>query len=244
MEAIMNTTTRAVAPWLVRSGWAGIIGPILFTVTFLAQEAFRVGEYSPMRETVSALEAGPNGWVQQLNFVVFGALTMAFAVGLHGGLQRAKLGVVGPALFFVSGIGGMLAAVFPLREDAAGVTYDPGGHFAVGMTFFASSAVALVVVSFRLAKDPAWRGLAFYARAAGIALLLSNPVMVVLVVPDDAPLHDWAGLAQRILVLGVLFPARIALSHRLLHAARAADGPAVAAEAARPERIGSPERRS
>jgi len=240
----MNTTVRTAAPWLVRSAWAGMIGPILFTLTFLAQEAFRVGEYSPIRETVSALEAGPNGWVQQLNFVVFGALTMAFAVGLHRALRPTGLGVVGPALFFVSGIGATLAAVFPLREDGAGVTYDPSGHFAAGMMFFTSSALALVVVSFRLAKDPRWRGLAVYARVAGIVLLLSNPVMGVLVVPDGAPLHDWAGLAQRILVLVILFPARIALSHRLLHVARAADGLPAAAEAAHAERIGSPERLS
>lgn len=238
----MNTTIRPAAPWLVRSAWAGIIAPILFTVTFLVQEAFRAGEYSPMRETVSALEAGPNGWVQQLNFMLLGALTMAFAVGLHRGLRPAKLGVLGPALFFVSGIASMLAAAFPLREDAAGVTYDPGGHFTAGLTFFTSSALALVVVSFRLATDPRWRGLAVYARTAGIAMLLSNPVMAVLVIPDDAPLHDWAGLAQRIIVLGLLFPARIALSHRLLHVARAANDPVAAA--ARPERIGSPGRRS
>lgn len=235
----MNTTVRAAPPWLIRSAWAGILGPLLFTVTFLAQEAFRVGEYNPMRETVSALEAGPNGWVQQLNFLLFGALTMAFAVGLHRGVQPARFGVIGPALFFVSGIGAVLSAVFPLREDAAGATYDPGGHFASGMTFFTSSALALVAVSFRLTKDPRWRGIAFYARAAGIALLLGNPVMVVLVVPDGALLHDWAGLAQRILVLGVLFPARIVLSRRLLHVARATDGPTVANQAAR-----LPERRS
>ncbi len=36
----------------------------LFTATFLAQESFRIDEYSRLAETVSALEAGPNGWVQ------------------------------------------------------------------------------------------------------------------------------------------------------------------------------------
>ena len=60
--------------------WAGIIGPVLFTATFLAQEAFRRSEYDPLAEPVSALEAGPNGWIQQVNFVVFGVLTIAFAL--------------------------------------------------------------------------------------------------------------------------------------------------------------------
>ena len=47
-------------------------------------------------------------------------------------------------------------------------------------------------------------------------VLLSNPVMAVLVIPDDAPLNDWAGVAQRAIVLGAIFPARLALAHRLL----------------------------
>jgi hypothetical protein len=39
------------------------------------------------------------------------------------------------------------------------------------------------------------------------------------VIPDDAPLHDWAGLAQRLIVLVLLFPARIVLAVRLLRVA-------------------------
>jgi hypothetical protein len=39
---------------------------------------FRRGECDAIAETVSALEAGPNGWIQQLNFVVFGATGEAF----------------------------------------------------------------------------------------------------------------------------------------------------------------------
>ena len=50
-------------------------------------------------------------------------------------------------------------------------------------------------------------------------MLLSNPVMGILVIPHNAPLHEWAWLAQRIVVLGLLFPARLALSDRLLRMA-------------------------
>ena len=46
-----------------------------FTAVFLAQEALRRNEFSPVAEPISALEVGPNGWVQQLNFGVFGLLT-------------------------------------------------------------------------------------------------------------------------------------------------------------------------
>jgi len=38
--------------------------------------------------------------------------------------------------------------------------------------------------------------------------------------PDGAPLHDWAGLGQRAIILLALFPARVALSIRLLKIVR------------------------
>jgi hypothetical membrane protein len=207
--------------WLMLTGWAGIAGPVLFTLAFVAQELARMDEYSPLAEQVSALEAGPNGWIQQVNFVVFGILTMVFAIGLHQGLRPMRLGVIGPALFFVTGIAAFLVgAVFPLREDAAGVTYDPGGHLPGGLTFFVGSTLALIVISFRVARDPRWRGLTGYIVAAAVAMVVGNVVMGRFVIPDNAPWHEWAGLGQRILVVGVLFPARIALAHRLIRTGR------------------------
>ena len=209
---------RAHQDW---SAWAGVVGPVLFTGTYMVQEVLRRDEYSPMAEPVSALEAGPNGWVQQANFVVFGLLTLAFAVGLHRGIRPCRRGLLGPALLFVSGMGLLLAAVFPLREDAAGVTYDPGGHFVAGIVFFLSSAVGLVAVSRRLTGDPRWRSIATYTLGCGLLALAGFVLLGALAMPDDAPLHEWAGLAQRIVILAVLFPARIVLSLRLLRVAGA-----------------------
>jgi len=213
MATTLSTRT-AERRW---AAWAGLAGPILFTLSWVAQELARFEEYSPFEESVSALEAGPNGWIQQVNFVVFGVLTMVFAVGLYRALQPSRAGHIGSTLLFFSGIGLVLAGpFFPLREDAAGVTYDPGGHQAAGFGFFTSSALALVVLSFAIARQQDWRQLALPVRYAGILMLISNLFMGILVIPDDAPLHDWAGLAQRVIVLGLLFPARMALSYRLL----------------------------
>jgi hypothetical membrane protein len=202
-------------PIAVALALAGILGPILFTAVFVLQELFRRGEYSPMAEPVSALEAGPGGWVQQVNFVGFGLLTIAFAVGLHRGMRPTRAGVVGPPILVWTGVGLVLAAVFALREDAAGATYDPTGlHDVNGAVFFLSIGVGLVVTSRRMAADPRWRSLATYALATGIALLVMFVAFGVLVGPDDAPLHPWAGLAQRV-VLAVWFSCTIVLVLRL-----------------------------
>ena len=87
----------------------------MFTAAFVVQGLFRSDENRAVAETVSALEAGPIGWVQQVNFVALG--------------------------------------------------------------------------------------------------------LPILVVPDDAPLHQWAGLYQR-LVLAVWFPCLITLALRLRQIAR------------------------
>jgi hypothetical protein len=204
---------------------AGIVGPMLFTAAIVTQELFRRGEYSPTAEPVSALEAGPGGWVQQANFVVFGLLTIAYAIGLHLGVSPSRAGVAGPAIMAWIGVGLVLAAVFPLREDPAGNTYDPTGlHMVNGMILFLGIGIGFTVISRRLARDPAWRGLAGYALATGIALVVLFVAFGALVAPDAAPLHRWAGLAQRA-VLAVWFSCTIVLARRLLHVARTAGTP-------------------
>jgi hypothetical membrane protein len=223
----VNPETRgAVAPAatgrrsaLRALAWAGIVGPILFTVVFLAQEAVRRDEFSPVAEPISALEVGPNGWVQQLNFLVLGLLTMAQAIGLHRGMGPARGGWAGPALLFMTGISNLVAAALPWREDAAGIAYAPVGHIIGGMIFFLGSPAALIVLSRRMRHDPSWRGLAPYTLGSGLVLLALAVVGAVFVRPDAAPLHDWAGLVQR-MALAVLFPCRIALGVRLLSIAR------------------------
>lgn len=195
---------------------AGIVGPVLFTATFVALELVRGSSYDRVSETVSALEAGPHGWVQQANFVVFGLLTIAFAVGLHGAVAPSRRGLAGPLLVGISGVGALLAAAFPVEEGTAGQTVSPVGHTVAGTMFFATSAIGLIVLSRRLAKDPRWSGLAGYAAAAGTVAIIGFFVMGALVMPDDAPLHDYAGLGQRILILLVVFPCRIVLAARML----------------------------
>ncbi len=59
---------------------AGIAGPILFAVVALVQSLLRP-EHSLGADPISALAAGPSGWVQDVNFLVFGSLMIAYAIG-------------------------------------------------------------------------------------------------------------------------------------------------------------------
>jgi len=68
----------------------------------------------------------------------------------------------------ISGSANVLAVTFPLREDAAGVTYDLGGQQVAGMIFFASSCIALIARSRRCAADPRCRSRAGWVMLAGV----------------------------------------------------------------------------
>ena len=135
-------------------------------------------------------------------------------------MAATKGGIAGPAALFVTGIGAFVAAAVPIREDAAGVSITPTGHLVGGTLFFLVSPVALILLSRRMRHDPAWRGLSTYTLIVGLAMVAAAAWMMILVVPDDAPLHDQAGLAQRIVVLALLFPCRMAMAGRLLRVAR------------------------
>jgi hypothetical membrane protein len=193
---------------------AGVIGPLLFVVGFVVQGLFRVGEYDPIAETVSALEAGPNGWIQQLNFVVFGVLMMIFGVGLAAGLRTSRRRIAA-VIGVWWGIGLLLAGLFPLRESSDGQTYDATGvHHLNGVVFFLSIWVGLAALSWCLRTERDWRGLSRYALITSVASALLFVAMVVLAIPSSAPLHPWAGLGQR-LVLAVWFACLIPLAVRL-----------------------------
>jgi hypothetical protein len=224
----MTTQQEAASELLVRrsrgdlsaiGAVAGLIGPILFTIGFVVQGLFRRGEYDPIAETVSALEAGPNGWIQQLNFLVFATLMMIFGAGFGSGLRTGRRSI-GSAVVVFWGVGLLVAGLFPLREDFAGQTYDPTGvHQPNGAVFFLGTWVGLAVLSWCLRPEPRWRGLARYTLLTSGALAVLFLVMAALAISSSAPLHPWAGLIQR-LVLAVWFPCLIALAARLLQVSR------------------------
>jgi len=200
---------------------AGIVGPILFTVVFIVQGLLRPG-YSPVADPISALATGPNGWVQDLNFIVLGVLMIAYAVGLHLGARPARAGILGPALLAAAGAGAVLSGIVPLQAVADGLTYEPVGHTVAVFVAFLGAGGGLILMSRRMAGDPSWRSLANYTLATGIAIVVLFLAVGALASTPDAPLYRWFGLAQRVL-LAVWYPCLIILALRLLGITRATE---------------------
>src|ERR671912_255405 len=73
---------------------AGIAGPLIFAVVALVHSLLRP-DHSLLRQPVSALAAGPSGWLQNGNFLLFGGVMIAYAVGVHLGGRPTRRGLVG-----------------------------------------------------------------------------------------------------------------------------------------------------
>ena len=202
---------------------AGIFAPVVFTVGFVVQGFLRTDlrlGYNPIAQEVSDLTAGPFGWVQQVNFIVFGLLIIAFAAGLSRGVRAAASWMVGPALVGWNGIELMIAGFFPRSENAAGHIYDPlGVHMMNGMIFFLNIGIVLVVLSLRFARDERWRDLALFTRVSGITLFVMSVLNGYFAEAAGDPLHPWLGLFQR-MILAVWFLCLLILALRLWRVGR------------------------
>src|SRR5215212_5763409 len=202
--------------------FAGIAGPIVFVVVVIVQSLLHP-DYSQVRLPISALAAWPGGWVQDVNFVHFGLLTISFAIGLHLGVRRNRAALIGPGLLVLSGVGLIIAGLFPWR-GVEGDFIVPAGHLLGALLAFLGTGTGFIVVSRRLAGDPRWRSVATYALASGIAIAVLFVATFVLVIPRGAPLHSSGGLVQRV-TLAVWFPCTVVLAHRLLRLVRTNDAP-------------------
>jgi Protein of unknown function (DUF998) len=152
---------------------AGMIGPALFAlivvVLSVAQYGFMVDlGWDPIGPSdvpwPSGLALGPLGWLQVLNFILFGLALMVFAVGLHRGVAaRVRGSVIGPLLLVVAGLALVLAA-FKTDPSLSGGPQSWNGliHGLAFMLLVLSLLLSFLMLWWRLRRDPLWRGYDLY----------------------------------------------------------------------------------
>jgi len=164
----------SVRAWLLLA--AGTAGGLAFTGVYLAEGATRAG-YQALAQPISALSLGPGGWVQQLNFVVFGVLVCASAAGWRAALAPGRGALAFPALRVAAGVGLVMDGLF--AQDPSG-EYPPGTragvatvhgqvHILFAMITITALAGGCFVLAARFAAAPPWRRWAVCAAAAGVA---------------------------------------------------------------------------
>jgi Protein of unknown function (DUF998) len=176
-------------------GYGVIAGP-LYVSASLAQAFTRPG-FDLTRHPWSLLSNGSLGWLQITNFIVTGAMIIAFAIGLRRALGEGPGHRWAPLLMGGYGLGlvaaGLLradpAAGFPVGTPAGAttMTWHGIGHFVAGAIGFSCLIGACFVLGRRFARSAEdgarhWAvaarvtGVVFLAAFIGIASGAGNPV--------------------------------------------------------------------
>jgi hypothetical protein len=95
-----------------------------------------------------------------------------------------------------------------------GVPDETPQHVVGAITTFVATSTGLIVLSRRLRADTAWADLSDYVLATGRAMLLLFVILGAFSIDEGTPLHAWAGLLQRVVVV-IWFSCLGVLSWRL-----------------------------
>lgn len=157
----------------------GVLAGAVYIVAAGGQELTRSG-FDPARHDVSLLANGSSGWIQIVNFVLTGLMTIAAAAGMRRAMDGQRAGTWGPRLIAGYGLGLVLAGVF--RADPA-YGFPPGtppgpapiswhglGHLVAGGLGFLALIAACFVFARRFAALGR-RGWAAYSAATGVLFL-------------------------------------------------------------------------
>jgi hypothetical membrane protein len=196
---------------------AGIIAPVWF-VTMVIVQGFMHPDYSQIALPISAYAAWPNGWMQNLTFFVTSPLLALFAVGLHNAIQPTRYGLVGVILLLLPSIGMVIAGLFPWIS-VNGVPTATRPHALGGVLTFTTASAGMVLISRRMATDANWRDLATYVLVTGIVMVVLFLMTGALAIDENAPLHAYFGLLQRLFVIA-WFACMIVMARRALQIAR------------------------
>jgi hypothetical protein len=180
-------------------GYGVVAGPF-YLVVGLAQAVLRDG-YDITRHDLSLLANGPTGWVQIVNLVVTGLMTVAAAIGMRRSLRTLGGGpgsIWGPRLLAGYGVGLVGAGVFvadPMNGFPSGTPDGPPaatsiggiGHLVLGALGFACLIAACFVLAQHYRAQRRARmtwfsrvtGLVFLVAFLGIASGSAAPVVVL-----------------------------------------------------------------
>jgi len=187
------------------AAWAGMIAPSLFVLTFMIEGWLRPG-YNPFEMFVSALSLGSRGWVQVLNFMVFGILLFIFSRGVaaefpDGKASRGGLVILTiiAACYFLSGPFVMDPPNTPVKQ----VTFHGTMHGIFGAIVFMLMPTCCFVYLRRFRDDPDWHFLQWWTLALGIISALG---VILLTAATKSPatqsiFNHWQGLIQRIAIV-------------------------------------------
>ncbi len=181
--------------------WAGIIGPIIFVSLFLIEGWLRPG-YDPFNTYISALALGPRGWIQIVNFIVFGVLMLLYTQAVAGEFPNGKASKGSLLLFIIIAACFLLSGIFVM--DPTGTPPDQATihgilHGIFGGIVFLLMPICILLFLRSFKMKPKWKCqwwwtliLGIFDAVAVLFFTLSSKLPSLQIL-----FNDWIGLIQR-----------------------------------------------
>jgi hypothetical protein len=183
------------------SAWAGMIGTTLFVMIFTLEGWYRPG-YKPLEMFVSALSLGSRGWIQILNFIIFGALLFVFSRGVAAEFPNGKASRGGLIILTTIAICYFLSGPFvmdPANTPRNQMTFHGTMHGLFGGIVFTLMPISCFVFLRRFREDLKWQFLQWWTLGLGLISALGVVLLTIATKSPDTQnvFSDWFGLIQR-----------------------------------------------
>lgn len=154
----------------------GTIGPSIFVVVFLIEDFTRAG-FDPVRNLVSQLSLGENGWINIINLILFGVLSILFSLGIRYEANERYQDIASPGMFMFLGIALIVGGIFVIDP---GLGYPPNSqpafsmvglvHQIAGFSIFASFTANCFITARKLGKDSNENGFKILSIVFGVMI--------------------------------------------------------------------------
>ncbi|MGY5864700.1 MAG: DUF998 domain-containing protein [Candidatus Thorarchaeota archaeon] len=174
----------------------GMISPIIYTLMWILGGILDP-EYSHIRKDVSSLIAvdAPNKKLLDKFIISSSTLLFIFYLGMHWGINNGTGSVLGPILFVISGLLGVLVALFfPLDAGGELVTTRGKLHLVLIAISGILATAGMVVLWFQLAADAVWNTFATFSLITAIVSL------ILVMATSFATKSGYLGLVERFMV--------------------------------------------
>ncbi|MHA2049928.1 MAG: DUF998 domain-containing protein [Promethearchaeota archaeon] len=151
-----------------------MLSPIVYTAMWIYCGGLQ-SNYSHIRDDISSLFAvgAPNRRLAQSFIIVSSVLLFLFYLGLHGGLNDGGGPILGPVLFIISSILGVLVPLFfPLDEGGEFTTLKGKMHLILVAASGILTVLGMIALWFRLQSVPTWNSFALFSLISAIISLI------------------------------------------------------------------------
>ena len=187
----------------------GMLSPIIYTLMWILGGILDP-EYSHIRQDVSSLVAvdAPNKRLLDKFIITSSSLLFIFYLGLHWGINTGLGSVIGPILFVVSGLLGVLVALFfPLDAGGGLVTTRGKLHLILVAISGILATAGMVALWAQLAADVVWNTFAAFSLVTAIVSL------ILVVATSAATTSNYLGLVERFMFMVLINPDGLIPTH-------------------------------